>query len=123
MKKHGLWILISVEVFLLALLVGIFFGRNSSDSPVQVSKLPAATAQTQDPSSTEETLGKININTANLEELQQLPGIGETLALRIIAYREEHGDFKSISELTNVSGIGLERLDKIMDHITIGGSQ
>ena len=123
MKKHGLWILISVEVFLLALLVGIFFGRNSSDSPVQVSKLPAATAQTQDPSSTEETLGKININTANLEELQKLPGIGETLALRIIAYREEHGDFKSISELTNVSGIGLERLDKIMDHITIGGSQ
>ena len=90
---------------------------------MQVSKLPAATAQTQDPSSTEETLGKININTANLEELQQLPGIGETLALRIIAYREEHGDFKSISELTNVSGIGLERLDKIMDHITIGGSQ
>ena len=123
MKKHGLWILISVEVFLLALLVGIFFGRNSSDSPVQVSKLPAATAQTQDPSSTEETLGKININPANVEELQQLPGIGETLALRIIAYREEHGDFKSISELTNVSGIGLERLDKIMDHITIGGSQ
>ena len=123
MKKHGLWILISVEVFLLALLVGIFFGRNSSGSAVQVSKLPASTAQTQDPSATEETAGKIDINTAGLEELQQLPGIGEVLAQRIIDYRAEHGDFKSISELTNVSGIGLERLDQITDYITLGGSQ
>ena len=123
MKKHGLWILISVEVFLLALLVGIFLGRNSGGSPVQVSKLPPATSQSTDPAASEETLGKVNINTANLEELQTLPGIGEVLAQRIIDYRNTHGDFQSISELTNVSGIGLERLDMIMDYITLGGSQ
>ena len=66
---------------------------------------------------------KININTADLEQLQRLPGIGEVLAQRIIAYRDKNGPFKSISELTNVEGIGLERLDKIMDYITLGGSQ
>ena len=122
MKKHGIWILISVAIFLIAFLLGIFFGRRSS-GPIQVSKLPQSTEQTQYTSSTDETLGRININTADLDELQQLPGIGQVLAQRIIDYREEHGDFKSISELTNVSGIGTERLNKIMDYITVGGSQ
>ena len=122
MKKHGLWILLSVEVFLLALLIGFFAGRNSADSPVLVSKLPVATADSTTLSIPEETIGKININTADLEQLQLLPGIGEVLAQRIIRYREKNGPFSSISELTNVSGIGLERLDQIMDYITLGGS-
>ena len=123
MKKHSIWLLISVEIFLLALLLGFFLGRNSADSPVQIGKLPPATAEPAGSAPTEETIGKININTADLEELQLLPGIGEVLAQRIIDYRQEHGPFQSISELTNVSGIGLDRLDKIMDHITLGGSQ
>ena len=123
MKKHSIWILLSVEVFLLALLLGFFLGRNSADSPVQISKLPPATSVESLPSATEETMEKININTADLEQLQRLPGIGEVLAQRIIAYRDKNGAFKSISELTNVEGIGLERLDKIMDYITLGGSQ
>ena len=123
MKKHSIWILLSVEVFLLALLLGFFLGRNSADSPVQISKLPPATAVEPLPSATEETMEKININTADLEQLQRLPGIGEVLAQRIITYRDKNGEFKSISELTNVEGIGLERLDKIMDYITLGGSQ
>ena len=123
MKKHSIWILLSVEVFLLALLLGFFLGRNSADSPVQISKLPPATSVEHLPSATEETMEKININTADLEQLQRLPGIGEVLAQRIITYRDKNGAFKSISELTNVEGIGLERLDKIMDYITLGGSQ
>lgn len=121
MKKHGLWVLLSVEVFLLALLLGFFLGRNSAESPVMISKLPAATSADTKSTIPEETIGKININTADLAQLQQLPGIGEVLAQRIIDYRDEHGYFASISELTNVSGIGLERLDQIMDYITIGG--
>ena len=123
MKKHSIWILLSVEVFLLALLLGFFLGRNSADSPVQISKLPPATSVESLPSATEETMEKININTADLEQLQRLPGIGEVLAQRIITYRDKNGAFESISELTNVEGIGVERLDKIMDYITLGGSQ
>ena len=122
MKKHSIYLLITIEVLLLALMLGFFLGRNSADSPIQISKLPSATASPPAESSTEETLGLININTADVEQLQQLPGIGEVLAQRIVDYREENGPFISISELTNVSGIGLDRLDQIMDYITLGGS-
>ena len=62
----------------------------------------------------------ININTASAEELEELPGIGETLALRIIAYREEHGPFQTIADISNVSGIGDGKLAAIQDYITVG---
>lgn len=65
--------------------------------------------------------GSININTADLETLQQLPLIGPKIAQAIIDYREENGPFKSIGEITNVKGIGVTILDKIKDYITVGG--
>lgn len=49
---------------------------------------------------------RLNLNTATSEELQTLPGIGEVLADRIVAYREKNGAFTSIAELLNVEGIG-----------------
>lgn len=63
---------------------------------------------------------KININTATIEELVQLPGIGEVKARNIIEYRNKNGYFTSIDELINVNGIGEKTLDKIKDFITIG---
>lgn len=47
----------------------------------------------------------VNINTAGIEELMTLPGIGESKAQAIIQYREEHGEFRNIEELTNITGI------------------
>ncbi len=64
--------------------------------------------------------GPLNINTATAEELEELPGIGPELARRIIAYREEHGPFKSVEDLLNVKGIGPATLQKIRDLITVG---
>ena len=61
----------------------------------------------------------ININTATSEELQTLSGIGEVKAAAIIAYREEHGIFKDISEIMNVSGIGEKTFEKIRGRITV----
>ena len=63
----------------------------------------------------------ININTATLQQLQTLPGIGATLAQRILDYREEHGSFETVADLMNVSGIGEGRLNAILDYITTGG--
>lgn len=65
--------------------------------------------------------GSININTADLETLQQLPLIGPKIAQAIIDYREENGPFQSIGEITNVKGVGVTILDKIKDYITVGG--
>lgn len=66
------------------------------------------------------TPGLININTADLEALMTLSGIGESTAMDIIQYRTEHGGFTSIEELMQVPGIKQARFDKIKGRITIG---
>jgi competence protein ComEA len=63
---------------------------------------------------------KIDINTANLVQLAALPGIGEEIASRIIAYRSEHGLFENTHELEQVKGIGQKKLAKIDALITVG---
>ncbi|MGG6314058.1 ComEA family DNA-binding protein [Paenibacillus macerans] len=60
---------------------------------------------------------QISINRAGLAELQNLPGIGEKKAQAIIDYRNEHGDFGSVGELTKVKGIGDKMLEKMKPYI------
>ena len=67
----------------------------------------------------EEKQVKVNINTANIEKLQTLPGIGESIAQKIIDYRNENGKFKAIEELKNVSGIGESKYKNIKDKISV----
>ena len=72
---------------------------------------------TQEPSSTE----LIDINTATLEQLDTLPGIGKTTAQKIIDYRATNGPFATIEDILQVSGIGPSTFDNIKDLITVGG--
>lgn len=64
--------------------------------------------------------GLININTASLEELDSLPGIGPSKAQAIIDYREANGDFATIEDIMNVTGIGQGTFDNMKDFITVG---
>lgn len=61
----------------------------------------------------------ININKATQTELETLPGIGPSIALKIIEYREENGNYTSIEDLKNVSGIGDGKFDRIKDLICV----
>ncbi len=67
-----------------------------------------------------EPAGKLNINTAGAAELTALPGIGEVLAERIVAYREEHGPFAAVEDIQNVPGIGEGKLAAAADRVTVG---
>lgn len=61
----------------------------------------------------------ININTANEKQLEQLAGIGNSIATRIVEYRKENGKFNSIEDIKNVSGIGDAKFNKIKDNICV----
>ena len=78
----------------------------------------AGTTDTQNPRGQTDD-GKININTASVEELMTLSGIGETRAKDIIAYRNAHGAFSLPEDLKNVSGIGDSTYNKIADAIIV----
>ena len=68
---------------------------------------------------TKEETAKININKATQTELETLPGIGPSTALKIINYRKENGSFKNIEDIKNVSGIGETKFNNIKSLITV----
>lgn len=129
MKNTPVSILAWCCLLLAAFLAGMFVGRNTTGGPIQTSVLTTQSSEMTPTSSAPATQGnpgtsqgnKININTASLQELMTLDGIGEIYAQRIIDYRTANGPFTDIAQLKNVNGIGDKRFDAIKDSITVGG--
>jgi competence protein ComEA len=65
-------------------------------------------------------LRPVNINTANTEELQQVPGIGPATAQKILQMRKSYGAFKSVDDLLAIRGLGQKRLEKMRKYLTVG---
>ena len=65
------------------------------------------------------TIAMVNINKADMKQLQTLPGIGDSTAQKIINYRNENGKFNSIEDIKNVKGIGDSKFVKIKEYITV----
>ena len=99
--------------FTAAFLFFLFLSHLSSLSPGS-SVRPARVFHAED--------ARIDINTADIDELQQLPGIGSSLSEAIILWREEHGPFQSEDELTEVPGIGEKTVNGLRNYIVVGGS-
>ena len=100
----------------------IMQGENyTGDVIIELQSEDTMSSDTSNSNTTEETEdnNKINLNTATKEQLTQLNGIGDKKAELIISYRDEHGKFKTIDELKNVSGIGDKTFAAISDKLTV----
>lgn len=128
MKNKISVLLAAVTVLFVGFTLGLFVGRNSGSGtvtlaiPAQMRTAPTAAATAASETVPEETVRfPVNINTADAETLAALPGIGQVLAERIVAYRRQNGSFRAIEEITNVEGIGEKKAEAILELITVGG--
>ena len=111
MKKAYTAICVALCILLIVFLWGMHWLRNSSRDALAPEYLPPS--------------GKtfrIDINTAGIDELCCLPGIGEVLAQRILDYRNSHGEFTDIHQIQNVYGIGPQKYEQIEPYLMIGGN-
>jgi competence protein ComEA len=83
----------------------------SSDEP--------STESSHTPPSSNTTIPRININTADASDLERLPGIGPSLAGKIVEFRQLNGTFETVEQLLEVSGIGPSKLEEIKDYIIV----
>ena len=130
--KKPVNILVILTCVFAAFLGGFHIGRRMNRSPVHIYQIaPAEETQPEEAEEAEEPAEEaaeetepavvfpLNINTATIPELDQLPGIGPVLAQRIVDYREAHGGYKAVEELVKVNGIGDAKLMEILDLITV----
>lgn len=109
-------ILLGLTALFLAFLLALFFHDRAAltADPVTVETETAVPQESFMPD-----VSPLDINAAAAEELAGLPGIGEVLAERIVAYRTEHGPFTAVEDLTKVSGIGEKKLAELEGRIMV----
>lgn len=105
----------TTAVALLAALISVGAANGATDT------LPDAGTASATPY--QQVPEKLDINRATAEQLQKVPGIGETLAKRIVDFRGEHGPFEKIDDLLNVRGIGVRSLEKLRSYLTVKKSK
>lgn len=123
-------LLAAVTLAFICFTAGYLIGRANRAAPVVISTQYAKPSVSVSPSPETSAAEKavpeetcpVNINTAGVHELAELPGLGEVLAERVVAYREEHGAFVTIYDITAVSGVGDGKFEMIKDLITVGES-
>lgn len=110
--QKSLLIILAATLLFLTVITGVYIGRNSNNSVYTINI-----------DSNDDTINadKININTADLNTLTLLPGIGATKAQAIIDYREEIGAFVNVNDLEKVPGFGKATVEAIKKYITVGG--
>lgn len=113
-------ILALTGVFLL-ITVGFFLIQDAGGEDYSVQKQTLWVSEVGDGAVSTPVPGQlqVNINTADADELQELPGIGQVLARRIIEERERNGAFRIPEDILRVSGIGPATLKKMLDYITV----
>ena len=122
MKNQNFFLLILMTVLFAGVILGYLIGQRAASEtvfaavPEEMLTLPTEALET-----TPEICFPIDLNKASKEELMALPGIGEKMSFRILAYRRERKQFSVIEDLLNVQGMTEKMLDKIRDLVYIGG--
>jgi competence protein ComEA len=95
----------------------------AQDKPATMPPMPDAAAKekmsTMSGKKAMPAMGPVDLNSADVATLQKLKGIGPVKARAIVAYRQQHGPFKSVDELKKVKGIGQKTLEQLKDKITV----
>ncbi len=104
-------IIIAITLVLTGVFIGVFIGRNMFPSTIYVGTDYPVNDM------------KIDLNTAGVDELIQLPGVGKILAERIIDYRTRYGRYVFITELLQVEGVTQQLFNNIKDYLVIGGAK
>lgn len=87
--------------------------------PLPGEKIPATGGSEAQAGSANENQQKINLNSATKADLQKIDGVGDKKADKILAYRQQHGQFKSVEELKNISGFGDKTVAKMKDQLAV----
>ena len=118
-QERGLIILVATGI--LASGLAIFFTTSRTGSIAPAGPIVLHDVRILIPTFVDaEPESKIDLNHASAAELESLPGIGPVLAGRIVDYREEHGSFRNVEGLSEVSGIGTSVVERIADLLTLG---
>lgn len=118
LTKSELGLLVLTAIFMCLLL---FAAQEATDRSGSWDYRITARASQEDV--TPEEAPPVDLNTADAEELDTLPGIGPVLAERIIAWRQANGPFTAVEQLLEVSGIGEATLAELREFVTVGGQQ
>jgi len=83
------------------------------------SSLDKVNSATESATSAVDTASKIDVNTASVDQLSSIAGIGKGVAEAIVEYREKNGDFTSLTDLSNISGLGSDVLAKVLPYLSL----
>lgn len=120
MKQKAVYILSAAIVVFAAIYIGIFIGRTADTNIIYIPAFPELTQKL--PKEQTETESIIDLNTATVRQLDDVPGITYAIAAEIIAYREEYGDYVDVDELVEVDGITEALYEQIKDYVTVDDS-